>query len=131
MSQENVEIVRRTYDAYDRGDLEALLEDVHPDVVSWAHPRGDEGRYEGKEGVIRFITDWVEQFDDFSLVVEEFTDAGDAVMVRTLQRGRGRGSGVPVEGHFWLVHQMRDGKASRIDLFDREDQAREAARLPE
>jgi ketosteroid isomerase-like protein len=129
MSEENVEIVRRTYEAFDRGDLEAILDDVHPDVVSWAHPRGGEGRYEGREGVLRFIADWIESFEEFSLVAEEFRDAGDKVLVRTLQRGRGRGSGVPVEEHFWLVHHLRDGKIDRIDLYGDETQALETAGL--
>jgi ketosteroid isomerase-like protein len=129
VSAENVEIVRRTYEAFDRGDLEAILDEVHPDIVSWAHPRGSEGRYEGPEGVLRFIRDWIESFEDFSLVTEEFTDAGDRVLVRTLQRARGRGSGVPVEDHFWLVHRLRDGKIDRIDLYGDETQAVEAAGL--
>jgi ketosteroid isomerase-like protein len=131
MSEENVQIVRRAYEAFDRGDLEAILDDVHPEVVSWAHPRGSEGRYEGRDGVIQFITDWIESFDEFTLVPEDFRDAGDKVVVRTLQRARGKGSGVPVEGHFWLVHHMRDGKAFQIDLYDDEAPALEAAGLSE
>jgi ketosteroid isomerase-like protein len=131
MSQENVEIVRRNYEAFDRGDFEAVLEDVHPEVVVWAHPRGDEGRYEGKDGVILFITEWLEPFDDFTQVPEEFRDVGDKVLVRVFQRARGKGSGVPVEGHFWLVHHMRDGKAFRIDLYDDEAAALETAGLSE
>jgi ketosteroid isomerase-like protein len=57
MSQENVEIVRRDYEAFDRADFAAFLDDLHPEIVTWAHPRGDAGRYEGKEGAIRFITE--------------------------------------------------------------------------
>jgi ketosteroid isomerase-like protein len=131
MSEENVEVIRRTYASFDRGDFEAILDDVHPEVVTWAHPRGDEGRYEGKDGFIRFVTEWVEAFDEFSQVAEEFRDAADKVFVRVLQRGRGKGSGVPVEDHFWLVHHMRDGKAYQIDLYRNEAEALEAAGLSE
>jgi ketosteroid isomerase-like protein len=131
MSQENVEIVQRTYAAFERGDLGALLDDVHPEVVSWAHPRGDEGRYEGRDGVVRFITEWLEPFDEFTQVPEEFRDAGDKVLVRVFQRARGKESGVPVEGNFWLVHHLRDGKAFQVDLYDNEDEALEAAGLSE
>ena len=131
MSQENVEIVRRDYEAFDRGDFAAFLDDLHPEIVTWAHPRGDAGRYEGKEGAIRFITDWTESFEEFSQVAEEFRDAGDKVLVRVLHRGRGKGSGIPVEGRYWLVHHMREGKTYQVDLYDNEAEALEAGGLSE
>ena len=40
MSQENVEIVRAVFEAWNAGDMEALLADVHPELVY--HPRADE-----------------------------------------------------------------------------------------
>jgi ketosteroid isomerase-like protein len=131
MSQENVEIVRRDYVAFDRGDFAAILEDVDPEVAVQAHPRGDEGKYEGKDGFLRFMTDWIEPFEDFTQTPEEFTDAGDLVVVRVLQRARGKGSGVPVESHFWLLHSMRNGKVIKLDLYDNETQALKAAGLSE
>jgi ketosteroid isomerase-like protein len=131
MSEENVAIVRRNYAAFDRGDFAAILDDVDPEIVIRAHPRGDEGNYQGKDGFLRFITEWIEPFDDFSQTPEEFTAAGDRVLVKVLQRASGKGSGVPVEARFWLVHRMRAGKAIELDLFDDEDQALEAAGLSE
>src|SRR4051794_163372 len=131
MSKENVEIIRRNYTAFDRGDFAAILEDVDPGIVIAAHPRGDEGKYEGKDGFLSFITEWVEPFEEFSQTPEEFIDAGNLVVVRVLQRARGKGSGVPVEGHFWLVHLMRDEKTVKLDLYDKEAEALEAAGLVE
>jgi ketosteroid isomerase-like protein len=131
MSQENVEIVRRGYAALERGDLDAIRGGVHPEVVAWAHPRGAEGRYEGPAGVVDFISEWAESFDDFTNVTEEFTDAGDKVLVRVLQRGRGKETGIPVESRFWLVHHLRDGKAIQMDLYANEKEALEAAGLSE
>ena len=130
-SKENVEIIRRDYEAFDRGDFATFLDDLHPEVVTWAHPRGDAGRYEGKEGVIRFITDWTESFEEFRQVAEEFRDADDKVLVRVLHQGRGKGSGIPVEGRYWLVHHMREGKAYQVDLYDDKAEALEAAGLRE
>ena len=131
MSQENVEIIRRDYKAFDRGDFASFLDDLHPEIVTWAHPRGEAGRYEGKDGAIRFITDWTESFDEFSAVVEELRDAGDKVLVRARHQGQGKGSGIPVEAHYWLVHHMRDGKQYKVDLYDNEAEALEAAGLRE
>jgi ketosteroid isomerase-like protein len=131
MSEENVEIIRRSYAAFDRGDFTAILDDVNREVVIRAHPRGDEGEYEGHDGFLRFITEWVEPFDEFTQTPEEFIDAGDRVVVRVLQQARGKGSGVPVKAKFWLVHLLRDTKAVRLDLYDNEAQALEAAGLSE
>jgi ketosteroid isomerase-like protein len=131
VSQRNVEIVRRSYEAFDRGDLSAILEDVDPEVAIRAHPRGEEGKYEGHEGLRAFITEWIEPFEDFNLTAEEFLDAGDRVVVQTLQRARGKESGVPVTGHFWLVHRMQDGKVIELDLYDDKAEAHEAAGLSE
>ena len=129
MSEENVEIIRLDYEAFDWGDFAAFLDDHHPEIVTWAHPRGDAGRYEGKDGVIRFITEWTESFEEFSQVAEEFRDADEKVLVRVLHRGRGKGSGIPVEAHYWLVHHMQDGKAYQVDLYDNEAEALEVAGL--
>ena len=129
MSEENVEIMRRNYAAFDRGDIDAILAETHPEVVIHAHPLGDEGRYEGHEGVRRFFANWTGQFEGFEQDAEEFVDAGDRVLVRVLQRARGRGSGVPVEGLFWLVHVLEAGKVTRVDLYDNEADALEAAGL--
>jgi ketosteroid isomerase-like protein len=129
MSKENVEVVRRNFAAFDRGDLDGILVDLHPHVVSRAHPIGEE--YKGHGGFRRFIANWTEQFEDFQQTAEEFTDAGDQVLVRVLQRARGRGSGVPVEAHFWIVHLVEGGKVTRVELFDDEARALEAAGLSE
>jgi ketosteroid isomerase-like protein len=127
MSVENVERVRGTYAAYERGDLDAVVADLHPDVLAWAHPIGE--KYEGREGFLRFIANWTEQFEEFQQIPEEFIDAGDRVVVRIFQKGRGKGSGVPVEAHFWLVHLLDGGKSRRVDLYDDEALALEAAGL--
>jgi ketosteroid isomerase-like protein len=129
MSEENVELVKATYAAYDSGDLAAVVADLHPDVVACAHPIGE--RYEGREGFLRFIANWTDQFEEFQQIPEEFMDAGDRVIVRIHQKGRGKGSGVPVEARFWLVHLLDDGKNRRVDLFDNEADAFEAAGLSE
>ncbi len=129
MSEENVETVRGIYAAYDRGDLDAVVAQLHPDVLACAHPIGE--KYEGREGFLRFIANWTDQFEEFQQIPEEFIDAGDRVVVRIHQKGRGKGSGVPVEAHFWLVHLLDDDKNRRVDLFDDEARALEAAGLSE
>jgi ketosteroid isomerase-like protein len=75
------------------------------------------------------LADWTADFDEFEMTGEEFIDAGDRVVVRIKQRAQGHGSGAPVEGEFWFVYTMADGKWTRLEMFDGKDQAMEAAGL--
>jgi ketosteroid isomerase-like protein len=58
----------------------------------------------------------------------EFTEAGERVIVEMLQRGTGKASGVVVEGRFWFVYTVADGKIARQDVYSTSEQAFEAAR---
>ncbi len=132
MSLENVDLVRRGWEAYERGDLSAVLADVSADVVTYiAPPSPVEGTYHGPEGLLQSLLDWAEGFDELVITAEEFIDAGDRVVVRTHQRARGAESGVPVEDDFWFVHTIRTGKSVRLALFVDRSAAFGAAGLSE
>jgi len=130
MSEENLEIVRRGFTAWSGGDFTAMLQELDPDVVLHVEQAG-QGVYRGHEGVIKSLVDWTEDFDDFKVVAEEFLDNGDYVVVRTRQTGSGKSSGAPMEGLFWFVYQMREGKVVRIHVLTTEQAALEAAGLSE
>ena len=130
MSEENVEITRRGFTAFSDGNVAAWLQNVDPEVVLHVDQAG-QGVYHGHEGLIKSFVDWTEDFDDFKIVPEEFLDNGDYVVVRTRQTGRGKSSGVPMEGLFWFVFQVREGKAVRIDVLGTEQEALKAAGLSE
>jgi ketosteroid isomerase-like protein len=128
MSRENMELVRRVFTAFSCGDVTAMLQDLDPDVVLHVEQAG-QGVYRGHEGAIKSLVDWTEDFDDFKVVAEEFLDNGDCVVVRTRQTGSGKSSGAPMEGLFWFVCQMREGKVVRIHVLPTEQEALEAAGL--
>ena len=97
MSEENVELVRRMYEAYHGGDAEGALAHFDPEVVADHSGRlgGEIGH--GREGLRRIITEWVGTFEEFREEVVEIRDLGRFVYVVATQRGRGKGSGVDVE----------------------------------
>ncbi len=130
MSRENVEIVRRVFTAFSCGDATAMLQDLDPDVVLHVEQAG-QGVYRGHEGAIKSLVDWTEDFDDFKVVAEEFLDKGDCVVVRTRQTGSGKSSGIPMEGLFWFVSQVREGKVVRVHVLNTEQAALEAVGLSE
>jgi uncharacterized protein len=133
MSQENVEIVRRAFEAYERGDLPALLGEFSSDVViRQTAPVPDARTYHGQEGLLKVISDWTEVFDAFVMTAKDFVDAGnDKVIVRVHQKPRGTESGAAGEGDFWFVYTVGGGKLVRLDMFNSKSEALEATGLRE
>jgi ketosteroid isomerase-like protein len=132
MSQENVEVVRKAYEAFARGDLTAVLGQLDPAVVSYtASPLPDPVEHRGHDGFLRWVENWTGAFDEFVIEVEDHIAAGEKVVIRALQRATGATSGVPVEQTFWLLHFLREGKIVRIGIHGTEDQALKAAGLRE
>jgi uncharacterized protein len=131
MSRDNVEIVRRGYQAYARGDVDAMLEDVDPGMITY-RPDPDGATFNGPEGLLEAIAEWVEDFSEFTFTPEEFIDANDhQVIVRVHQTAIGKQSGAPIEGRFWFVHTLKGGKLIRLDMLVSRERALEAAGLRE
>ena len=77
------------------------------------------------------IAVWPEQWDDYQLEIAQIVDAGDNVVVRTHQRGRGKASGVEVADEIWFVLGFRDERIAEWRMFGAEREALEAAGLSE
>jgi ketosteroid isomerase-like protein len=132
MSQENVEIVFRAYQAFSEGDLTTVLEQFDPEVVSYtAFPLPDPTELRGHEGFLQWVDNWTDSFDEFTMEIETQIDLGDTVVLGARQRATGATSGVPVEQVFWFVHVVRDGMIARIGIHNTKKQALEAAGLSE
>jgi len=134
MSQRNLEVVRRSYEAWSRGDFEAFFRSFDADI-EWHLPEGgiNADIYRGHREVRQFMESYLEAFDCFRMEPERFFEMGDRIVVFVHSRARGKGSGVEVEvrpAHLWT---MRDGKAVRFELFpERErEKALEAVGLSE
>lgn len=99
MSADNVELVRQAWVAWDRGDMDALFEFYAPEV-EWDMSRSyvpDMGVFHGHDGIRAFFHEWRAFFAEYWAEPEEFVDAGESVIVRIRQGGRGRSSTVGVE----------------------------------
>jgi ketosteroid isomerase-like protein len=96
MSQENVELVRKSIDAFNRGDLDAWMGFLSPDVI-WEsqNVRGITPVYRGRVGAREWIEQFLELFEEIHLEIEQITALGDdRVLSGYTEIGRGRGSGV-------------------------------------
>jgi ketosteroid isomerase-like protein len=132
MSRENVEIVRRMYEEAETRP-EALYEFLD-DQIEWDTSALDmagtpEGR--GPDTVRSFFRSWTGAFEEWHFEADELMGAGDLVIARIRQWGRGKTSGVTVENSFWQVWTLRDGKAIRANHYREKADALEAAGLTE
>jgi uncharacterized protein len=126
MSQDNSEIVRRVFEAYEREGVSKAIEMFDPEVV-W-HP-ADEAPQHGIEAAIACMRRWEEEWEGLSMVPEQFIDGGETVLVAVRFSGRGRASGVEVDDLFYEVFTVRNGRIVRMDEFTEREAALEAAGL--
>jgi ketosteroid isomerase-like protein len=119
MSLESVEIVRRFLIA----DVDEAMTYADPGIV-W-NPI-EELPTQGHDAVRASLERWKAEWDDYTLMPEEFVDRGDRVLATVRLRGRGRGSGVEIDARFYDVYTLRDGKIVRMDQFTERSQALEA-----
>ena len=133
MSEENVEVVRRSVDAVNRRDVEEVLSLTDPDgELQSAIIGGAEGRaYRGHEGFRKWLADTTQSFEELHTELTEYRDAGDRVVAFGRIRARGRESGVELDSETGWVFTIRRGKVVRAEGFLSRAQALEAAGLSE
>jgi ketosteroid isomerase-like protein len=118
MSQDNVELVGRTVDAFNRGDIAAVLAVMAPDV-EWIDPQGPmpppagSGSRRGPEAVSAEVFAVIpEAWEELRVDVDDLIDGGDRVIVTGSFRGRARDGG-ELDAPFAMVFTVRDGKVVR------------------
>ena len=129
MSQGDVEVVRDQFAAVNERDFPRAMSLYAEDVVLVVDPGFLEGgTYEGREAVGNWFGDWFRTFEPgYRFEIEETRDLGDVVYLDASHGGRGRTSGIPVEGRMGYLYTVRDGKVARVELYRRPAEAREAA----
>jgi ketosteroid isomerase-like protein len=127
-TEANLEFVRRAMDAFNRGDLEAMLELAGEDFeYDWTRSRGpNAGVYRGPAGFREFVSEQWSMFDDFRVEAHELIPRGNHVVVPTTVRARGR-DGVLVSANSVHLYTFEDGRLVRITLYQDRDEALAAA----
>jgi ketosteroid isomerase-like protein len=134
VSQENVEVVRRTWDAWTRGDLDGVLALCCEDLVfDTTHIRDwPEPGYMGHDGFRRFLTEWLEVWDGFEVGVDDHLPASDGRVVTLFwQRGKGRHSGLSMEVTWALISTVRGERNARGEVYEDRAEALKAVGLEE
>jgi ketosteroid isomerase-like protein len=135
MSQENVEIARAAFEAWNAGELQAVLSHFHPELVY--HPRADEpdpSPHVGRDAYERLVYGFVDSSSEVTLEVLELIDAGDHLIASTLLHGllRGQGSAsAGVSDTYVFAYKLRDGLIVEGWEYRTKQEALEAVGLPE
>jgi uncharacterized protein len=134
MSQDNVELVRRGFEAFAQGGLDAMG-DFWADDIDYRAAEGaldDHGPMHGKDAVRAYVQDWLDMFDDAKVEPVELIDAGEDQVIAVVRgSGRAKLSGVETDMTYAVVYTIRDGKVARGREYWTKEQAVEAAGLRE
>jgi ketosteroid isomerase-like protein len=113
----NLDIVRRSYDAFARHDLDGVMADMHPEIV-WHQAQGlpHGGTYRGLDEVKRNIFDPLDEewWDGFTADPDEFLDAGENVIVVGRYRGAAKATGKQLDVPFVHIWTLEGGTAIRF-----------------
>jgi hypothetical protein len=131
MSEENVEVVRRAFEAWNAGDMDAVRVAFDPDAImrvakGWPEP----GPFVGRDAVLRQLKQQRETWDSDSFeLTSDLIDAGEQVVVRWVWHGAGSGPESNIEAT--AVYTVRKGRVFYVEHFWDHAEALEAAGLRE
>ena len=112
MSHDSADVVRRQFEAFGSGGIDAATGFWHPDI-EWRAVEGaadDVGVMRGEAAVRRYYEEWIDMLEDLRAEVEEvIAEAGDRVAVAVRNSGRGRASGAPAGGRYYVACRVEDG----------------------
>ena len=133
MSQENVELARAAFAAWNAGDMDAVFAYFHPEIVY--HPRADEpdpSPHVGRDAYEQLAYGFADSFSEVTYEVLELIDAGDHVIVSTVLHAVPHGQGsARVRDTYVFVHELRDGLVVEGWEYRTKQEALEAVGLSE
>jgi ketosteroid isomerase-like protein len=131
MSQENVEVVRAAFEAWNAGDMDALRELLDPGII-WQPPEGwpEPGPFAGREAVMRWLEQLREVWPTYvTELIGDIVEAADRVAVRQVWSGAGHGPDLNMESTG--VFTVRKGRILGVKQFWDHAEALEAVGLSE
>jgi ketosteroid isomerase-like protein len=116
MPDANIEVVRRLFDDYAAGGVEAVLHGADENIVIEIPPElsAEPDTYRGHEGVRRYFAGFEGMLDDVRYEALDLKASGDVVIAHIRLSGRGVSSGLDVALEVFVVHELANGKIVRI-----------------
>ena len=117
----NIQLVQDAYAAFGRGDIDAVIAAMHPDIEwheaehsPWHAPGGHHGPAEVLTNVFARIP---HDFDRFEVHPTTFHDAGETVVVEGRYRARAAAISDPLDAQVCHVWAVRDGKLAAFQQY--------------
>jgi uncharacterized protein len=133
MSQQNVEIVRQVFGAFNSEDIERALALTHPEVEIEIGPEisAEPDTYRGHDGLRRYIQAFQDAMEEIRFQPERFWYVGESVVVALLLTAKGRQTSIAVEQRSAGVWTIREGKVVGVRAYGSATEALEAVGLVE
>jgi ketosteroid isomerase-like protein len=132
MSQENVEVVKAFFDAYNARNSEAVDRLLHPEAeITTLSARAGLGEHWSQATTKRYFELLDEAWTEFRIEIEDYRELGERVVALGLQRGAGMSSHIEVAGDFAVVFVVRNSQILLLDSYNNWKAALEAAGLRE
>ncbi len=131
MSEENVEVAKAAFAAWNAGDLDAFNDTYHPEAIMRAPPGWPEpGPFVGREAIMREFEQLRATYDaEQAQPIGAFRPVGDRVLVRYLWKAAGLGPATSME--LTVVYTIRDHLIYGVEYFWEDADALEAVGLSE
>ena len=129
MARGNIEMAKTWLDRWNRGERALPEDEIHADVEVVSRFRPEP--YRGLEGIRLWTAEIDEHFEEWSILVEDWRDPGENVVALGQIQLRGRSSSVQFDQPAGAIFEIRDGKLSRLRLFNSHKETLEAAGLSE
>ncbi len=128
MTESNVELVRRLFELYASGGVEAALEVLDEEVLIVIPPElsAEPDVYRGHEGARRYFAGFAGMLDEIRYEALELIPEGEHVLARVRLAGRGVSSGLEVDLESVVVHNVVNGKITRVEPYVDLESARKA-----
>jgi ketosteroid isomerase-like protein len=129
VASENLEIVKRGFDAFNERGIAGIIPLIHSDFEATTPPSlaSEPDTYRGPDGIRRWFDSFDEVMDQIRWEPHRFREVGERVVVEFTLRARGKTTGLDFGQDAVMVWEIRDGMASRLDLFQSLDEALVAA----
>jgi ketosteroid isomerase-like protein len=133
MSQQNVEIVRQIFEAFNSEDIELILARTHTEFELEVPPAlsAEPDIYRGHDGMRRYWESFQDAMDEIRIQPERLCDAGEAVVVAMHLTAKGRRTAIAVEQRTAGVWTICDGKVIRVRAYVSLSEALETVGLAE
>jgi uncharacterized protein len=127
----SADMIREGYERFNRGELEWLFDQMHPEIVWEDSPRMPDSRsYSGIENVRRYLESFARHWDELRWEPEAVVEADDVVLAFVRLVAKGKASGATVDAEIAHVYNLREGLVAHVRTYFDRDEARREAGVP-